>query len=58
MGQYDPKFDLIINVGPTYHSPVILLYILKSIWCMNIILMIYESRFGTKIYVGYIDLHF
>ena len=75
MSQYDPAFDLRINVGhcdlyfmvqwfcliswrlfdvwtfdlkymslwPIFHGPVILPYILKTIWCMNIILWDYES---------------
>ena len=38
MGQHESMFDLKINVGP-----VILLYILKTIWCMNIILWDYGS---------------
>ena len=40
MSQYDPKFDLKINIAslwPIFHGPVILHYILKIIWCMNII---------------------
>ena len=45
MSQYDPKFDLKINIGhsPIFHGPVILCYILKTIWCMNIILWDYGS---------------
>ena len=45
MSQYDPTFDLKINVGhyDIFHGPVILPYILKTVWCMNIILQDYES---------------
>ena len=44
VNHYDPTFDLKINVGhcrslwPIFHGPVIFCYILKNIWCMNIIL--------------------
>ena len=46
MSQYDPKFDLKINIGfwPIFHGPVILRYILKTFWCMNIILLDYVSE--------------
>ena len=39
MGQYDPMFDLIINVSmwPIFRGPVILSYISKTIWCMSVI---------------------
>ena len=44
MNQYDPINDLKINVGHcVFHGPVILCYILKTIWCMNIILGDYGS---------------
>ena len=45
MSQYDRTFDIKINVGhwPIFHGSVILPYILKTIWCMNIILRDYES---------------
>ena len=45
MNQHDPTFDLKINVGhwPIFHGPMILPYILKTIWCMNIIIWDYES---------------
>ena len=45
MSQYDSTFDLKINVGhcDLYHGPVILSYILKTIWYMNTILWDYES---------------
>ena len=45
MNQYDPMHDFKINVGhwPIFHGPVILCYILKTIWCMNIILGDYVS---------------
>ena len=42
MSQYDPTFYLKINVGHSnlfFHSPVILPYILNSIWWMNVILL-------------------
>ena len=37
MSQYDPKFYLKLNVTYIY-GPVILCYILKTVWCMNIVL--------------------
>ena len=41
MSQYDPMFDLKINVGlyvwPIFHGPVLLSYISKTIWCMSVI---------------------
>ena len=38
MNQYDLRFYLKINIGHTiFYGPVILRYILKTIWCMNII---------------------
>ena len=54
MGQFEQTFDLKINVSISYyikckiqnaifHGPVILSYILKTIWCMYIILWDYES---------------
>ena len=45
ISQYDPVFDLKINVGhcDLFHGPVILPYILKTIWYMNTILWDYES---------------
>ena len=45
INQYDPTFDLKINVvqWPVFHGPVILPYIWKTIWCMNIIIWDYES---------------
>ena len=46
MNQYDPTFDLKTNVGslwPIFHGPVIWPYILKVIWCMNILIWDYES---------------
>ena len=45
ISQYDPTVDLKIHVGhwPIFHGPAILPYILKTIWCMNIILWDYES---------------
>ena len=45
MSQYDPKFDLKIyrSLSPIFHGPVILPYILKTFWCMYIILWEYES---------------
>ena len=46
MNQYDPAFDLRINVGIVTYIPwSILPYIciLKTIWCMNTIMWDYES---------------
>ena len=41
---YDPQFDLKINIGHSiFHDPVILHFILKTIWCMNIILQDHGS---------------
>ena len=107
MSQYDPTFDLKINVGhcdlyfmvqcfcliswrlfdvwtsyfgiesvwqniwpqnkcrslwTIFHGPVILPYILKTIWYMNTILWDYESvydpMFDLKIFVGHCELYF
>ena len=45
MSRYDLTFHLKLNVNhwPIFHGPVILLFILKNIWCMNSILRDYES---------------
>ena len=46
MSQYNIKFDLTINVGHSdLHFAVqyVLPYILKNNWCVNIILVDYES---------------
>ena len=45
MSQYDPTCDLKINVGycDLCNDPMILLYILKTFWCMNIIFWDNES---------------
>ena len=46
MSQYDPTFDLKINVGHCdlyFMVQWFLPYILKTIWCMSIILWDYES---------------
>ena len=45
MNQYDPTFDLKINVGhwPIFHGPLIVPYTLKTILCMNVIIWYYES---------------
>ena len=46
MNQYDPTFDLKINcrsLWPIFRGPLILCYILETIWCMNIIIWDYES---------------
>ena len=40
MGQYELKYR---SLWPTFHSPVILHYILKTIWYTNIILWYYGS---------------
>ena len=63
MNQYDPTFDLKINVGhwPIFHGPVILPYILKTIWYMNILSWKYESVWldvWPQINVGHCDLYF
>ena len=64
MSQYDTTFDLKVNVGqfwPIFHGPVILPYILKTIWYMNTILWDYESVWPSvwpKINVGRCDLYF
>ena len=62
MSLYDPKFDLKIDLGVTdQHLTVqyFLLYILTSIWCINIIFIDYESvlpKFDIKI--NHNDLYF
>ena len=46
MNQYDQRFDLKITAGHCdliCYGPVILRYVLKTIWCMNIIIWDYES---------------
>ena len=45
MSQYDPKFDLkkCRSLWPIFHGPVILPYILKTIWYINTIIWDYES---------------
>ena len=64
MSQYDPKFDIKINVGHflrIFHGQVILPFILKTIRCMNIIIWDYESVWPEvylKINIGHYDLHF
>ena len=45
------------SLWPIFHDPVILPYILKTVWCMNIILRNYESV-DLKINVGHCDLYF
>ena len=47
MSQYDPTFDLKINcrsLWPIFHGPVILPFILKSMWYIKAILWDYESE--------------
>ena len=62
------------SLWPIFHGPVILPYILKTVWCMNILLRNYESvwpdarayktlistcrTFDLKINVGHCDLYF
>ena len=49
------------SLWPIFHGPVILPYILKTIWCMYIVLWDYESvwpRFDLRINVGHCDLYF
>ena len=58
MSQYDLKKYR--SLWPIFHGPVILPYILKTIWCMYIILWEYESvrqTFDLKINVGHCDLY-
>ena len=45
ISHYDPTFDLKINLGlyDIFHSPVVLPYIVKTVWCINIILWDYVS---------------
>ena len=48
------------SLWPIFHGPVILPYILNTVWCMNIILQDYESlwpMFDLKINVGHCDLY-
>ena len=46
------------SAWPIFHGPVTLLYILKTVWCLNIILWDYDPRFDLKINVGHCDLYF
>ena len=45
MSQYDPMLPQIkyMSLWPIFHGPVILSYILKTVWRVNIILRDYES---------------
>ena len=43
------------SAWPIFHGPVILSYILKTIWCMYIIL--WDLTFDLKINVGHCDLY-
>ena len=57
------RYDLKIQVGHSdiFHGPVILPYILKTIWCMYIILSKYEPErlnVWPQINVGHCDLYF
>ena len=48
------------SAWPIFHGPVVLPYILKSIWCMYIVLWEYESvwpEVDLKITVGHCDLY-
>ena len=60
ISQHDQTFDLKINIG--HGEPVILPYILKTIWYENTILWDYESvwplMYDLKINVGHCDLYF
>ena len=63
MNQYDPTFDLnkCRSLWPIFHGQVILHYVLKTFWCMNIILWDYVSVWSTfvlKLNVGLCDLYF
>ena len=51
MSQYDTTFDLKINVGywPIFPGPVILPYILKTVWYMTTKLLDYESVWPQNI---------
>ena len=47
------------SAWPIFHGPVILPYISKTVWCMNIILWDYESVCPTcEMNVGHCDLYF
>ena len=49
------------EVWPTFHGLAIWPFILKSIWCINIILImlcLYDPKFDLKINVGHSDLYF
>ena len=45
VSQYGPTFDLnkCRSLWPIFHGPVILPFILKTVWCMNITIWDYES---------------
>ena len=62
MNQYDQTFDLKINVGHCdlyYVVQWFLPYILKTFWCMNIIMDMsqYDPKFYLKIDIGNCDLY-
>ena len=49
------------SLWPIFHGPVILSYILKTVWYMNTILWImsqYDPMFDLKIFVAHCDLYF
>ena len=62
MSQYDPMFDLKINVGHCDLYFMVqwfcLISILKTVWCMNRIMSQYDLTFDLKIDVGRFDLYF
>ena len=62
MSQYDTTFDLKIIVGHCdlyFNSPLILPYILNSIWWMNVIVLEnqFNMTFDLKINLGHSDLY-
>ena len=62
MSQYDPKFDLKINIGhyDIFHGPVILPYISRQFDVCTLYfgsMNEYGQTFDLKINVGYYDLY-
>ena len=45
------------SLWPTFHGPVILPYMSKTVWCMRIMSQ-YDQIFDLKINVGHCDLYF
>ena len=60
--QHDWHHNKFRSSWPTFHGPVILHYVLNVIWCMNIIIFIWDyewvwSSSWPKVNVGHCDLY-